>query len=62
MIANILQFVGLFVIFYYLVRDLPEIGTNVSGVDELSKLPLFFGITLYAFEGIGLVSNCLERS
>ncbi|XP_074619649.1 proton-coupled amino acid transporter 1-like isoform X2 [Acropora palmata] len=53
-VANICCGISLVIIFQYLVR-------NISHSDKLpafagwKDLPVFFGITLYAFEGIGVV-------
>jgi len=54
MLANILQFVGLGIIFYYLVQDL-SYTWEVKYVASVGQLPLYFGTAIYAFEGIGVV-------
>eukprot|EP00088_Acartia_fossae_P071648 TRINITY_DN9890_c0_g1_i13.p1 TRINITY_DN9890_c0_g1~~TRINITY_DN9890_c0_g1_i13.p1 ORF type:complete len:474 (-),score=52.14 TRINITY_DN9890_c0_g1_i13:363-1784(-) len=54
MLANILQFLGLGIIFYYLVQDL-SYTWDVKYVASLKQLPLYFGTAIYAFEGIGVV-------
>jgi len=54
MLANVLQFVGLGIIFYYLVQDLPYTW-EVKYVASLKQIPLYFGTAIYAFEGIGVV-------
>ena len=52
--ANICCIISLVIIFQYIVR-------NIHHTDKLpafagwSNLPVFFGITLYTFEGIGVV-------
>ncbi|CAL4090771.1 unnamed protein product [Meganyctiphanes norvegica] len=54
MLASALKVVGLILTFYYLIRDL---GTRepVPAFGGWSTLPLFFGSTIYAIGGIGLV-------
>ena len=54
MLANLLQFTGLGVTFYYLFQDIPDIR-EVKYVAEWSQFPLYFGTAIYAFEGIGIV-------
>ncbi|XP_074601892.1 proton-coupled amino acid transporter 1-like isoform X1 [Brevipalpus obovatus] len=53
-VANILQSTGLVFVFYDLCSDLPPISMRPAIVDP-HRLPLYFGIAIYAFEGIGLV-------
>ncbi len=54
-IANIAQFVGLGIVFYYIFRDpLPDSG-SVPWLAESSRLPLFFGTAIFAIEGISVV-------
>ncbi|RWS25056.1 proton-coupled amino acid transporter 1-like protein [Leptotrombidium deliense] len=52
--ANILQVTGLAIIFYNLFIDLPPTWTRPATAD-ITRLPLFFGTAIYAFEGIGLI-------
>lgn len=53
--ANILNTVGLVIIFQYIVRDLPD--QSIRPPDKsYEKLPLYFGTALFTYEGIGLVS------
>ena len=54
MLANLLQFVGLGIIFYYLVQDLPFTWERKLFA-TWGQLPLYFGTAIYAFEGIGVV-------
>lgn len=52
--ANILNFVGLIIVFQYLFQNLPDSRERPS-TKPFSTLPLYFGTAMYAFEGIGLV-------
>jgi proton-coupled amino acid transporter len=54
MIANILQFFGLGIIFYYLIQDL-SYTWEVKYIAPLQQIPMYFGTAIYAFEGIGMV-------
>jgi len=54
MVANVLQFLGLGIIFYYLIQDL-SYTWEVKYVASLQQIPLYFGTAIYAFEGIGVV-------
>ena len=54
MLANILQFTGLGITFYYLFQDLPSFQER-KYVASVSQFPLYFGTAIYAFEGIGIV-------
>jgi len=54
MLANLLQFVGLGIIFYYLLQDLPFTWERKLFA-TWGQLPLYFGTAIYAFEGIGVV-------
>merc|ERR1719225_2181935 len=54
MLANLLQFIGLGIIFYYLLQDLPYSWERKS-FSSWGQLPLYFGTAIYAFEGIGVV-------
>lgn len=53
MIANLFMASGLGITFYYLVQDLPPIETRVLA--NVSTLPAFFSITIFAMEAIGVV-------
>ncbi|RWS05303.1 proton-coupled amino acid transporter 1-like isoform X1, partial [Dinothrombium tinctorium] len=53
-IANGLQITGFFIVFYNLFQNLPSVESRPQTAN-LSRLPLYFGTAIYAFEGIGLV-------
>ncbi|XP_019894234.1 proton-coupled amino acid transporter-like protein pathetic [Musca domestica] len=53
MIANVFMGLGLGITFYYLVQDLPSIETR--NYFQMSTLPAFFSITIFAMEAIGVV-------
>ena len=59
--ANLLNFVGLIIIFQDLFQGLPNPDKRPA-YKSLDKLPLYFGTAIYAFEGIGLVCivNCWQ--
>lgn len=52
--ANLLQTLGMLIIFWNLLQDLPATSSRPASVD-ISLLPLYFGTAIYAFEGIGIV-------
>merc|ERR1719411_1173120 len=54
MLANILQMVGLGLVFFYLLQDLPATWER-KAYANWSQYPLYFGTAIYAFEGIGVV-------
>lgn len=54
MIANICCGISLVVIFQYLIRNIQH-TEKLPGFAGWSNFPVFFGIALYAFEGIGVV-------
>ena len=54
MLANLLQFVGLGIIFYYLLQDIPLV-TERKVFATWGQLPLYFGTAIFAFAGIGFV-------
>lgn len=54
MFANVLNAVGLIIIFQYIVRGLPNQNTRPAD-KSYEKLPLYFGTALFTYEGIGLV-------
>jgi len=54
MLANVLEFAGVGVIFYYLLQDIPSISER-KVFASWHQLPLYFGTAMYAFEGIGVV-------
>lgn len=53
-IANLLQSTGLLIVFYNLMQELPHTWERPAFVD-IKRFPLYMGIAIYAFEGIGLV-------
>ncbi|XP_004519001.1 proton-coupled amino acid transporter-like protein pathetic isoform X2 [Ceratitis capitata] len=62
MIANVFMGLGLGITFYYLVSDLPPITTREFA--NVSTLPAFFAITIFAMEAIGVVmplENNMEK-
>jgi Transmembrane amino acid transporter protein. len=52
--ANFAMTVGIGVTLYYVTQELPAPSTR-EYIAPWSRLPLFFGTAIYAFEGIGLV-------
>ncbi|KAL1443053.1 hypothetical protein MTO96_000940 [Rhipicephalus appendiculatus] len=52
--ANLLQITGMVLIFYNLLQDMPSISERPLTMG-ISRLPLYFGTVIYAFEGIGIV-------
>ncbi|KAG1673998.1 Proton-coupled amino acid transporter 1 [Nymphon striatum] len=54
MLANILQSIGLLIIFYCIFQELPSVYERPF-VADYSTWPLFFGTAIYTFEGIGMV-------
>ena len=62
MLANILQFSGLGIIFYYVLQDLPY-SWERKPFASCGQLPLYFGTAIYAFEvGPSMVANYIEYS
>ncbi|KAK7079824.1 hypothetical protein SK128_017929 [Halocaridina rubra] len=55
LLASVIQTCGVIIIFYYVVRDLPEVSEQVPAFKGWDTMPLYFGAAIYAFEGIGLV-------
>jgi proton-coupled amino acid transporter len=53
--ANFAMMVGIAVTLYYISQDLPAPSTR-EYIAPWTRIPLFFGTAIYAFEGIGLVS------
>ena len=49
MMANILQFTGLAITFYYLFQQTPDFSDR-KYVATWAQLPLYFGTAIYAFE------------
>lgn len=56
-VANVLQFVGLGIIFYYIFSTPLPNSSSVPWLAESSRLPLFFGTAIFAIEGISVVST-----
>lgn len=54
MIANVFMGAGLGITFYYLIRDLPPITERVQ-IGNFTDLPVFFSITIFALEAIGVI-------
>lgn len=55
-IANAMMFVGVGAVIYEATQNLPEVQSRAY-IGTWNQLPLFFGTAIYAFEGIGLVSD-----
>ena len=61
MFANVLTVLGLIITVQYCFHDLPA-TSDYPAFTSWGQLPLYFGIAIYAFEGIGVVSishNCI---
>lgn len=54
-VANVITFIGLGIVLYYIFDDLPPIDT-VEYVGTLKGYPLYVGTTLFALEAVGVVS------
>ena len=54
-LANIIQFVGLGIIFYYIFSDPLPNSHSVPWMASSDRLPLFFGTAIFAIEGISVV-------
>lgn len=54
MIANLFMGVGLGITFWYLAADLPS-PTERDSIGTFATLPVFFSITIFAMEAIGVV-------
>lgn len=54
-IANVSMVGGLIIILYYCSIDIPSISTRVA-IGHWTTIPLFFGTSIFSFEGISLVS------
>lgn len=53
-LANLITFVGLGMILYYILDDLPPLSEREM-VADLGRFPLFFGTTLFALEAVGVI-------
>jgi proton-coupled amino acid transporter len=54
LIANVLLISGVICIFYYLFAHIHH-PSSLPAFAGIKKFPLFFGVAVYAYEGIGLV-------
>jgi len=54
LLANMLQTASLVILFYYVFQDLPSVSSRPA-FGSWSKLPLYFGTAVFAFEGVSLV-------
>lgn len=55
-LANIITFIGLGIVLWYIFTDLPEISSKPL-FGEPRKYTLFVGTTLFALEAVGVVSR-----
>ncbi|KAL0279968.1 UNVERIFIED_CONTAM: hypothetical protein PYX00_001406 [Menopon gallinae] len=53
-LANVITFIGLGIVLYYIFDDLPPIDT-VEYVGTLKGYPLYVGTTLFALEAVGVI-------
>jgi solute carrier family 36 (proton-coupled amino acid transporter) len=53
-LANILTFIGIICVLYYVFQDLPEIS-NRAMFAPIERFPLYFGTVLFALEAVGVV-------
>ncbi|XP_021701466.1 proton-coupled amino acid transporter-like protein CG1139 [Aedes aegypti] len=53
-LANVITFVGLGMILYYVLDDLPSLSEREM-VTDIGRFPLFFGTTLFALEAVGVI-------
>jgi len=58
--ANFAMVVGISVTLYYITQELPAPSTR-EYIGPWSRIPLFFGTVIYAFEGIGLVCEASQN-
>eukprot|EP00088_Acartia_fossae_P007143 TRINITY_DN13325_c0_g1_i1.p1 TRINITY_DN13325_c0_g1~~TRINITY_DN13325_c0_g1_i1.p1 ORF type:complete len:518 (-),score=24.62 TRINITY_DN13325_c0_g1_i1:787-2340(-) len=54
-VANVLEFVGLGIIFYYIFSTPLPHSSSLPAFGSFSKFPIFFGTAIFAFEGISVV-------
>ena len=54
-LANILEFAGLGIIFYYIFATSIPSTSSVPWFTSPEKFPIFFGTAIFAFEGISVV-------
>ncbi|XP_046996837.1 proton-coupled amino acid transporter-like protein CG1139 isoform X2 [Schistocerca americana] len=55
LLANVFMAVGVVATLYRVSLNLPSISERELFIFDWAKLPLFFGTTIYSFEGIGLI-------
>lgn len=53
--ANVLLFLGLFLILMYIIRDLPPLSERKM-FNRINRYPLYFGTVMFALESVGVVS------
>lgn len=56
MVANVLTIAAMCITFYYMFKDGLSTAETRLVPDNWHNLPLFFGIAIFALEGIGVVS------
>lgn len=56
MLANILIATGMGITFYYLFKDLKAVE-SLPKIADWKEIPSFFGMAIFALEGIGVVST-----
>ncbi|XP_053681621.1 proton-coupled amino acid transporter-like protein CG1139 [Sabethes cyaneus] len=54
LVASALAVSGITIAFMFLLQDLPH-SSSVAPISSWSTFPLYFGMAMYAFEGIGVV-------
>lgn len=52
-VANVVTFVGLGFVLFYVFQDLPELST-IPAVGPIETYPLYFGTVLFALEAVGV--------
>ena len=59
-VANIIQSIGLGIIFYYIFANGLKSSDTLPWFAPADRLPLFFGTAIFAIEGISVVRYCLN--